>query len=65
MTPERLSTIRLEEQRQAARVLGVQAVDFLGFRDCEVENTRATRLAVTAAIRATGRISFSFKIPTH
>jgi len=51
MTPERLSTIRQEEQRQAARVLGVQAVDFLGFRDCEVENTRATRLAVTAAIR--------------
>ena len=26
-------------------------MDFLGFPDCEVENTRQTRLAITAAIR--------------
>jgi LmbE family N-acetylglucosaminyl deacetylase len=51
MTPERLATIRQQEQRQAARVLGVQAVDFLGFPDCEIENSRQTRLVITAAIR--------------
>jgi len=51
MTPERLATIRQEEQRRAARVLGVHSVEFLGFPDCEVENTRQTRLAITAAIR--------------
>ena len=51
MTPERLATIRQEEQRQAARVLGVRSVEFFGFPDCEVENTRQARLAITAAIR--------------
>jgi LmbE family N-acetylglucosaminyl deacetylase len=51
MTPERLARIREEEQRAAARVLGVETVDFLGFPDCEVEDTRESRLAVTAAIR--------------
>lgn len=51
MTPERLARIREEEQRNAARVLGVETVEFLGFPDCEVENTRESRMAVTAAIR--------------
>jgi len=51
MTPERLVAIRQEEQRNAARVLGVEAVDFLGFPDCELEDTRESRMAVTAAIR--------------
>ncbi|HSL49411.1 MAG TPA: PIG-L deacetylase family protein [Candidatus Deferrimicrobiaceae bacterium] len=51
MTPERLARIREEEQRGAARVLGVETVDFLGFPDCEVEDTRESRMAVTAAIR--------------
>jgi LmbE family N-acetylglucosaminyl deacetylase len=51
MTPERLARIREEEQRSAARVLGVETVDFLGFPDCEVEDTRESRMAVTAAIR--------------
>src|SRR5712692_3711415 len=51
MTPERLVVIREEEQRSAARVLGVETVDFLGFPDCELEDTRASRMAVTAAIR--------------
>jgi LmbE family N-acetylglucosaminyl deacetylase len=32
-------------------VLGVETIDFLGFPDCEVEDTRETRMAVTAAIR--------------
>ncbi len=51
MTPERIARIREAEQRNAARVLGVETVDFLGFPDCEVEDTRETRMAVTAAIR--------------
>ena len=51
MTPERLTRIREEEQRNAARVLGVTAVEFLGFPDCEVEDTRETRMAVSGAIR--------------
>src|SRR5262245_65723389 len=51
MTPERLVAIREEEQRNAARVLGVEAIDFLGFPDCELEDTRESRMAVTASIR--------------
>ncbi len=51
MTPERLAAIRQEEQKAAARVLGVETVDFLGFPDGEIENTRESRMAVTAAIR--------------
>ncbi len=51
MTPERLADIREEEQRNAARVLGVETVEFLGFPDCELEDTRESRMAVTAAIR--------------
>jgi len=39
MTPERLAGIRQAEQRRAAGVLGVQHVEFLGYRDCEVEDT--------------------------
>jgi len=51
MTPERLATIRHGEQRDAARVLGVESVEFLGFPDCEVEDTPETRRAITASIR--------------
>ncbi|HEV8457947.1 MAG TPA: PIG-L deacetylase family protein [Methylomirabilota bacterium] len=51
MTPERLVRIREEEQRAAARTLGVETVDFLGFPDCELEDTRESRMAVTASIR--------------
>jgi LmbE family N-acetylglucosaminyl deacetylase len=51
MTPERLVRIREEEQRNAANVLGVEAIDFLGFPDCELEDTRDSRMAVTASIR--------------
>src|SRR2546426_814845 len=42
MTPERLVKIREEEQRNAARGLGVETIDFLGFPDCELENTPET-----------------------
>jgi LmbE family N-acetylglucosaminyl deacetylase len=52
MTPERLAKIREEEQRNAARVLGVERVVFLGYEDGEIEDTRALRLDVTRQIRA-------------
>jgi LmbE family N-acetylglucosaminyl deacetylase len=51
MTGARLAPIREEEQRNAARVLGVETVEFLGFPDCELEDTRASRMAVAGAIR--------------
>jgi LmbE family N-acetylglucosaminyl deacetylase len=51
MTPERLARIREEEQRNAAKVLGVGDVRFLGYPDCEVEDTRDLRRDVTREIR--------------
>jgi LmbE family N-acetylglucosaminyl deacetylase len=51
MTPERLARIRGEEQRNAARALGVARVEFLGYPDCEVEDTRDVRRDVTRQIR--------------
>jgi LmbE family N-acetylglucosaminyl deacetylase len=51
MTPERLSTIREEEQRNAARLLGVRHIEFLGYPDCEVEDTDVLRREVTRQIR--------------
>jgi LmbE family N-acetylglucosaminyl deacetylase len=51
MTPGRLAKIREEEQKNAARVLGVERVNFLGYEDGEVEDTRALRLDVTRQIR--------------
>lgn len=51
MTPERLASIRAAEQRNAARVLGVERVEFLGYEDCELEDTRDLRRDVTRQIR--------------
>jgi LmbE family N-acetylglucosaminyl deacetylase len=51
MTPARLVPIREEEQRQAARVLGVERVQFLGYPDGELEDTRDLRRDVTREIR--------------
>jgi LmbE family N-acetylglucosaminyl deacetylase len=51
MTPERLAAIRAEEQRNAARVLGVERVSFLGYPDGEVEDTRDLRRDVSREIR--------------
>ena len=48
---ERLARIREEEQRNAARTLGVERVEFLGYEDGEVEDTRQLRLDVTRQIR--------------
>jgi LmbE family N-acetylglucosaminyl deacetylase len=51
MTSERLALIRAEEQRNAARVLGVEQVTFLGYPDGEVEDTRDLRRDVSREIR--------------
>lgn len=51
ITPERLSATRAEEQRHAARVLGVARVEFLGYPDGEVEDTRDLRRDVSRQIR--------------
>lgn len=51
MTSERLAKIREEEQQNAAQALGVARVQFLGYPDGELEDTREVRCAVTAEIR--------------
>jgi LmbE family N-acetylglucosaminyl deacetylase len=51
MTPERLAGIRENEQRAAARALGVQDTIFLGYPDGELEDTREARRDVVRAIR--------------
>jgi len=51
ITSEHIAPIRAEEQRQAARVLGVERVEFLGYEDGEVEDTRGLRRDVTRQIR--------------
>ncbi|HEY3064300.1 MAG TPA: PIG-L deacetylase family protein [Methylomirabilota bacterium] len=51
MTPDRLRGIRETEQRNAARMLGVEGVEFLGYEDGEVEDTRTLRRDVTREIR--------------
>src|SRR3989338_11161647 len=51
MTPERLARIRAEEQRAAARTLGVAHVRFLGYPDGEVEDSRDLRRDVSREIR--------------
>ena len=52
MTPERLVTIREQEQRRAAETLGVQTVTFLdGYLDGEVEATIPLRRELVAHIR--------------
>lgn len=51
MTPERLARIRQQEQRAAAKALGVDRVEFLGYPDSELEDTRDLRRDVTRQIR--------------
>jgi LmbE family N-acetylglucosaminyl deacetylase len=50
VTPEQLAPIRAEEQRRAAHVLGVLSVEFLGYEDGELEDTRDLRRDVTREI---------------
>ncbi|HSE96134.1 MAG TPA: PIG-L deacetylase family protein [Methylomirabilota bacterium] len=51
MAPERLAVIRAEEQRAAARALGVREVVLLGYPDGELEDTREARRDVVRQIR--------------
>ena len=51
MTPDRLAGIREAEQRNAALTLGVEHVEFLGYSDGEVEDTRDLRRDITRQIR--------------
>jgi LmbE family N-acetylglucosaminyl deacetylase len=51
VAPEHLARIREGEQRNAARTLGVARVEFLGYEDGEVEDTRSLRLDITRQIR--------------
>jgi LmbE family N-acetylglucosaminyl deacetylase len=50
-TRELLTALREEEQRAAARLLGVASVGFLGFTDGELQPSRATLEAITREIR--------------
>ncbi len=51
MTPERLMRIREEEQREAARILGIKEVVFLGYPDGFLEDTPALRRDIVRLIR--------------
>lgn len=51
MTSEKLAAIRLAEQRNAAKVLGVKEVLFLGERDGELENSVTLREKIVKVIR--------------
>jgi LmbE family N-acetylglucosaminyl deacetylase len=51
VTPEQLMETREAEQREAARILGVKHVEFLRFRDAELEPNLTLRLAITRMIR--------------
>lgn len=51
MTPDELAKIRQQEQLNAAAVLGVKSVDFMGINDGELENTNVTREGITWFIR--------------
>lgn len=48
---EQVATVREHEQRDAASVLGVASVTFLGFRDGELEVNLSTRRAVARELR--------------
>jgi LmbE family N-acetylglucosaminyl deacetylase len=51
VTSEQLVPIRQHEQRRAAHVLGVARVEFLGYEDGELEDTRDLRRDITREIR--------------
>jgi LmbE family N-acetylglucosaminyl deacetylase len=51
MTRDRLVRIRAAEQREAARILGVKRVEFLGYDDGDLEDTRGLRRDIVRQIR--------------
>lgn len=52
MDPQRLATLRMDEQRRAARVLGVRSVEFLDFQDGELVPDLRARQEVVRVIRS-------------
>jgi LmbE family N-acetylglucosaminyl deacetylase len=52
LTPEQLVTMRAQEQRDAAELLGVQGVGFLGFTDGELVRDLTLLEAIVREIRA-------------
>jgi LmbE family N-acetylglucosaminyl deacetylase len=54
VTSEQVAPVREEEQRRAAHVLGVGRVEFLGYEDGELEDTRDLRRDITRQIRRWG-----------
>jgi LmbE family N-acetylglucosaminyl deacetylase len=51
ISSEDLISIRKDEQRRAAKVLGVRTVQFLGYEDGELEDTRDLRRDICREIR--------------
>ncbi|MEM8862663.1 MAG: PIG-L deacetylase family protein [Chloroflexota bacterium] len=51
MTAEKLAEIRREEQLEAAKILGVKNVEFLGYDDCKLVNTLELREKLVRLIR--------------
>ena len=51
ITPERLSKIRMKEQRAAGRVLGLKDMVFLGYQDGSLQPTLELRRDITREIR--------------
>lgn len=51
MTSEKLAQIRFHEQKEAAKVLGVKEVIFLGEHDGELENSQTLREKIVKVIR--------------
>ena len=51
VSPEALSTIRRREQIEAAKVLQVEDVEFLGYADQELEDTNEFRKTIVRLIR--------------
>ncbi len=51
LTPQQVAAIREAEQREAARILGVESVTFLHWPDSEVEPTLALRRELVRQVR--------------
>lgn len=51
MPREALTSLRREEQRRACDILGVSSVEFLNFRDCELQASIDLRYQIVRAIR--------------
>ncbi|MBI2038295.1 MAG: PIG-L family deacetylase [Candidatus Nealsonbacteria bacterium] len=61
VSASKLAKIRKEEQKRAAKAVGVKEVIFLGLKDGEIENTKLLRKEIVKVIRKTKPdIVFSF-----